>query len=616
MKASSISTTRLSEGGLHDSRIVPDCDQALDDGGENENVWGFTDTRYQVTDDGHVEITGDRYPSSGQKLPSLLPWITNLMKVDFPREQETSNYSSLTLPPSIVNDAFVAKIQSFLEDDQITFDPRQRLRNGHGHSQEDMYDVNYGHVKRIPDIVLLPQNQSQVQSIVNAAREAKVRLVPYGGGTNVSQALSCSEQETRMIASVGMRHMNRVLWIDKVNRMAGIEAGAVGRNITATLSSYGMMLGHEPDSVEFSTLGGWIATKASGMKKNKYGNIEDIVLDIEMVTLAGAVVRVGGNAPPRESVGSDLRSFIFGSEGSLGIVTSAVVKIFPLPEIQKYGSILFRSFEHGMAFMYDLTQTNQQPASVRLVDNTQFQFSIALKPPSTGIWAVKSKLEKAYVTKIRGFDPQEMVACTLVFEGNSQEVKVQEAAVYSIARKHGGMKAGADNGERGYQMTFAIAYIRDFAMSLGIMAESFETSCAWSHALDLCRRVKRRVQDEHKALKFPGEPFVTARISQVYDTGVTVYFYVAVFSGAVKDPSSAYGALEEAARDEILKCGGSLSHHHGIGELRRKFLPRVLSPGAMAYRRAILAAVDPDNVFGGAGGDGVDQVDVVESREI
>src|SRR5678816_3148678 len=122
------------------------------------------------------------------------------------------------------------------------------------------------------------------------------------------------------------------------------------------------------------------------MKKNKYGNIEDLVLDVSVATASGTLER--SSSSPRESVGMDLRRLIFGSEGTLGIVTSAVVKIFSLPEVQQYGSVLFPSFEDGFKFMYDLTRESTPPASVRLVDNLQFQFGLALKPKSNSIGTV------------------------------------------------------------------------------------------------------------------------------------------------------------------------------------------------------------------------------------
>ena len=157
----------------------------------------------------------------------------------------------------------------------------------------------------------------------------------------------------------------------------------MGRDIAAGLARYGFTMGHEPDSIEFSTLGGWIATHASGMKKNRYGNIEDLVLDVDVVTARGVLSRSG--VAPRESVGFDARRWIFGSEGNLGIVTRAVVKLFPLPEVQQYDAILFPDFEKGVAFMFDVSSEGPIPASIRLMDNLQFQLGQTLKPRSSGL---------------------------------------------------------------------------------------------------------------------------------------------------------------------------------------------------------------------------------------
>ena len=303
-----------------------------------------------------------------------------------------------------------------LRADQIDRDPRVRLRHGHGHTQEEMWAIKYGRVARVPDLVVSPESEAQVRAIVALAARHRVCLIPYGGGTNVTEALRCPRDERRSIVSVDMRRMNRVLWIDPENRTACIEAGANGREIAEVLARYGFTIGHEPDSYEFSTLGGWIATHASGMKKNRYGNIEDIVLGVTAVT-AQRRARARRRAPPRESVGGDPARWLLGSEGRLGIVTRAVVKVRPLPEVQKHGSVIFREFEAGVAFLRDVQRSGALPASIRLMDNLQFQFGQALKPRKHGLAASKSRLEKFFVTRVAGFAVDRMVACTLLFEG-------------------------------------------------------------------------------------------------------------------------------------------------------------------------------------------------------
>jgi len=439
------------------SIIYPDAPPAPSPAEEESlDVWGFRDTRFDFNENGHVIIHGSRYELSGKELPRFLPWVREVLECDVnPRNINAPSYPT-TIPDPQVSSAFVNDLKQFLRPDQLDKAGEMRLRHGHGHTQEEMYSIKYTRLGRIPDIVVYPESEAEVVNLVEAAKKHGVSLIPYGGGTNVTDALRCDTREQRTIASVDMRRMNRILWIDRTNMMACIEAGAVGRNIMRELEKYGVTMGHEPDSVEFSTLGGWIATNASGMKKNRYGNIEDLVLDVGVVTASGKLERT--SASPRESVGLDLRRLIFGSEGTLGIITAAVVKIFPLPGVQKYGSVLFPTFEHGFAFMYDLAREAIPPASVRLVDNLQFRFGLALKPKSQGMLAdLKSKAERFFVTTVKGFEPGKMVACTLVFEGTSAEVEQQQRDLYRIAARHGGMKAGAENGRRGYQLTFSIA---------------------------------------------------------------------------------------------------------------------------------------------------------------
>ncbi len=175
---------------------------------------------------------------------------------------------------------------------------------------------------------------------------------------------------------------------------------------------------------------------------------------------------------------------------------------------------------------------------------------------------------------------------------------MQQATVERLADAHGGLAGGSANGERGYQLTFGIAYIRDLTFEHWAIAESFETSVPWSRALELYERVKLRMEREHAARGLPGKVFFTGRFTQVYQTGVAVYFYLGFYAKDVTDPIGHYAAMEHAAREEILAAGGSLSHHHGVGKLRQDFMKDVYSEGALRAQKGIKEALDPDNVFG------------------
>jgi alkyldihydroxyacetonephosphate synthase len=578
------------------SRIYPEPLTPKAEDVESLDVWGFADTRFAVNPNGHAVLLGHRYELSGQELHRLLPWVRDVLGIPLdPRDVHESSYPT-SIPPSRENVPFRGEIGQFLSDGQITAEDRARLRHGHGHSLDEMFAIKHEHLERIPDLVVFPESDEQVAQLIAAAKRHNVVLIPFGGGTNVTGALRCEADEGRTIVSVDLHRMGSVLWIDKANQMACIQAGAVGRNINAQLAAYGFTMGHDPDSVEFSTLGGWIATNASGMKKNKYGNIEDLVLDVTVATANGKLERA--TCVPRESVGSDLRRLLFGSEGTLGIITSAVVKVFPLPEVETYGSVIFPSLADGVAFMRDLAREWMPPSSVRLVDNAQFKFGLALKTADTGLKAWKSRLERFVVVNLEGFDPDRMVVCTLVFEGTRRDVARQQSEVYRLAKKHGGMQAGAENGRRGYQLTYSIAYIRDFLMNFYILAESFETSAAWSDVLRLIENVKKRLEAEYSARKLPGKVFVTARVTQVYQTGAAIYFYFGFYYKGIPHPSQLYNELESIAREEILRSGGSLSHHHGVGKVRRSFLPDIMSPAALEWKRELKRSLDPANIFG------------------
>ena len=398
-------------------------------------VWGFQDTRFDINASGNVIIRGSRYELSGKELPRFLPWVREMLKVDVGPQNINRPAYPTTIPEPNINAEFLQHIQGFLAANQIETSGEVRMRHGHGHTQEEMYSIKYTRLGRIPDLVVYPDDEDQVAVWLKAGKKHDVSLIPYGGGTNVTDALRCEPHEQRTIVSRGYAS-DEPDSLDRPRKHDGVHRGGSGGPSYhgSELKKYGFTMGHEPDSVEFSTLGGWIATNASGMKKNRYGNIEDLVLDITVATAAGKLERT--STSPRESIGLDLRRLIFGSEGTLGIITSAIVKVFRLPEVQEYGSVLFPTFEDGFKFMRDMTRETTPPASVRLVDNLQFQFGLALKPKSSGGLAdLKSKAEKFFVTKIKGFEPDKMVACNAGVRGqHGPKSSSQQRDIYRIAR--------------------------------------------------------------------------------------------------------------------------------------------------------------------------------------
>jgi len=195
------------------------------------------------------------------------------------------------------------------------------------------------------------------------------------------------------------------------------------------------------------------------------------------------------------------------------------------------------------------------------------------------------------------------VACvSITFEGSKDEVHFQKSSIQNLCSKYGGVLAGERAGKAGYDLTFAIAYLRDFAMTYGCMGESFETFVPWSKVEDLINETKRCIIKEHNARYLPGEALVSCRVTQLYDDGVCVYFYYLMNFEGVQNPVDVYNEIENAARDEILKRGGSLSHHHGVGKLRGKWMETVNSTEVHDIFANLKKGIDPKNIFGARNG--------------
>ena len=580
----------------------------MSDGDRYPHCWGYTDTRFEFDGPGSVRMTGSRYPLAGYSLPGFIPFAEEMLGVPIRPEETVSEVERQELPEPYRNEAFLNAFEDDgLANGQLSFGDEDRLVHSHGQlSVDEIYRLLYiGALARAVDAVAHPQSEKDVRKLVRAAAEHGVCLVPYGGGTNVSGALACPADERRMIVSVDMRRMNRIVELDEENLVACVEAGISGKDLERELEARGYTCGHDPDSVELSTLGGWISTNASGMKKNKYGNIEDIVLEATLITATGDIET--RHATPRNSTGVQPRALLFGSEGNFGIITKAIIKVHPLPETRRYGSLVFPNLSRGIEFLRELRREGALPASIRLVNNTEFRFSQALKP-APGFWkGIETSLQKFALLKIKGFEPYQIAACTIVMEGTRREVAYQQKVIFRAARKHGGVSGGSKNGQRGYMLTFSIAYIRDFFNQFQILGETFETSVPWNRIHQLTQAVERTLADQAQAHGVRGKPYLSYRVTQTYHTGVCIYFTMGLSGKGLEKPDDVYHQIERHLRQVILDNGGSLSHHHGVGKIRHTFLPQIQTERAMSVLRETKRAMDPDNVFGISNGIFADQ---------
>ena len=559
--------------------------------------WGFKDSSFIINDDNTVTFTGKRYEGiSGERLPYLIPFVTKVLNTEIKKEPYFKEIEKKYVTERKINQDFLIDIESSFNGDQISFSDDERVLHSHGqNSPDEVFKVLYDKLEKFTDIVVYVENEEDVINLIQKAKKHNVCLVPYGGGTNVTNALQLPENEERMIVSVDTRRLNKIISIDTKNLLIEVEAGITGKHLEEELQKKGFTVGHQPDSIELSTLGGWISTNAAGMKKNKYGNIEDIVQNVVMVTPNGIINQI--KPLVRSSIGIKTQNILFGSEGNIGIITKAVLKIHKLPECSDYESVVLKDWDTGLDFMYELAHSSSVPASARMLDSLHYQFGSALKPEKNNIGKLKSKIQKL-VFKMKDFSADDFVAAVFKLEGSFSEVEYQRKNIKRLAKKYNGLLGGSKEGKVGYNITMVIAYIREFFVPQGILGETLETAVPWSKINQVKDEANKLLNELHKKYDLPGKPFFCSRISKVYHTGICMYNTMGINVRGIKNPEKVFSDIEHKIRECFIKNGGSISHHHGVGKLRRDFMPETISPGSIDVVQSIKKSQDPNNIFG------------------
>ena len=559
--------------------------------------WGFRDSGFIVNEDRSVTFAGNRYPICGKKLSKFIPFVEEVLGIEFKIKPKVEELDKKHVDKAFVNHDFISELRSKFDEDRFTEEENERLLHSHGqHSTDEVYKVLYGKLKKFTDLVFYIESEEEAIELIELAKKHDVCLIPYGGGTNVTNALRPPEDEHRMIVTVDTRRLNKIESLDKENLMVTVQSGITGKDLEKALNKEGFTVGHEPDSYEFSTVGGWISTNAAGMKKHRYGNIEDIVQNLTMVTPSGTINQI--KPLTRSSIGIKTQNILFGSEGNLGIITKATLKMHRLPAKSSYESIVLSDWQTGVQFMQDLSRSNMVPASSRLADNLQIRLGQALKEEKSGLPKLLDKFKQFVLFKVKGFDPEKFTVAVFKIEGSEVEVKTQRQNLENLAKKHRGVLAGESTGKSGYLATMVIAYIRELIFTQNILGETMETAVPWSKINQVKEEASKLIVKLHNEHNLPGKPFFTSRISKVYHTGVCMYNTIAMCYDGVENPEDVFTEIEHIMRENFIENGGSISHHHGVGKLRKDFMSNTISEGSVEMIKGIKKNQDPHNIFG------------------
>jgi len=439
--------------------------------------------------------------------------------------------------------------------DRVHTDAYERAFHAVGRSYYDLLRIRDGALDDAPDAVVYPTSHDEVLAVLAACAEAKVAVVPFGGGSSVVGGVEARRgPEHAGLVCLDTTRMTRLLDLDRTSLTATFEAGIYGPELEEVLGERGYTLGHFPQSFEFSTLGGWIAARGSGQQSNRYGAAAKQLLAAKVATPSGG----WETKPfPGSAAGPDLNAMIAGSEGVLGVITEATVKIHPLAEARDFVSFLFKGWESGVTAVRRITQEELPVSTLRLsdVDETHFygRFRSALKPSKVQDVALKA-------LGAGGYDQP----CVLMvgFEGSAASVRSAWRRAFAIAAREGGLFVGRGPGNSWYENRFEMPYLRDPMMDRGVGIDTLETSTTWANVDRLYHAVGDAIRE---ALAERGKPgIVLTHISHTYLTGTSLYFTF-IFERDLDDAVGQWRAAKEAASRAISEHGGTISHHHGVG---------------------------------------------------
>jgi alkyldihydroxyacetonephosphate synthase len=413
-------------------------------------------------------------------------------------------------------------------------------------------------------------------------------IIPFGGGSNIAGCLERSESR-RMVVSLDMRRMRRVLEVDTESFTARIEAGAFGPDLEEQLNAHGLTLGHFPDSFLHSTLGGWIATRSAGMQSDKYGKIEDMVIALRMVTPVGVLAT---RTVPKSSNGIDVNHLCIGSEGTLGVITEATMRVHPRPESRRTHGYLFPEFEAGIEAMHECVRKECVPSMLRLSDPDKTALSLAFKPPSSRLSQAATKIMKSYL-RAKGFDSRACLMLT-TFEGSKAGAARQHNRVNAIYRRFGAVDLGSGSGKSFESTKYDFPHIRDFLLDRGITSDVSETSTVWSNIVPLYQATTAGLR---AAIQESGvRPWVGCHISHTYQSGASLYLTFACRQQDGREMQQ-YLHAKRVVQQSFIDHGATLSHHHAVGTEHLPWLTEDISPVGMMAVGAIKGGLDPDNIM-------------------
>ncbi len=428
-------------------------------------------------------------------------------------------------------------------------DAGERASHTYGKAYRDIVRAFRGRYDNPPDLVAHPQEEADIEAILDWAAGANVAVIPYGGGTSVVGGVEARlDGDYAGAVSLDLRALDRVLEVDELSGAARIQAGVLGPALEDQLRGHGLTLRHFPQSFEFSTLGGWIATRAGGHFATLWTHIDDLVESVRAVTPSGVWQ---SRRLPGSGAGPSPDRMLIGSEGTLGVITEAWVRVRPRPQFKASATVHFDSFEQGAEVVRAIAQSGLHPSNCRLLDEAE--------------------------GRLTGVSEQTMLV--LGFESAHHPVDVLMAQALELCGR-APSSTGAGAGGDWRSAFLAMPYLRDNLIQAGVLNDTFETAVTWDRLGDLREAVRAAV------------PHATCRFTHVYPDGPAPYFTV-VEPARRGSELEQWDELKARASEAVLGAGGTITHHHAVGRDHRPWYDRQRPEPFAQALRAAKSALDP-----------------------
>lgn len=481
-----------------------------------------------------------------------------------------------------LDDSLVAALIGIVGADGVIVSAEGRWRAAGGASYLDYVRQRAGDTSGLPDAVVSPVDHDQTQAVIDLCSAAGLPIVPAGGGTSVVGGLAASTPHIRLSTS----RMRGVKDIDEISGLVTVEAGMTGPALEAILAARGLTLGHLPQSWQRASIGGYLATRSAGQASTGYGRSDDMVESVRIATPAGSWEI--GHAPS-SAAGPDLLQLVIGSEGSLGVITQAALRVRRLPTARRYEAWVFPGFSRAAEGFRDLAQSRISADVMRLSDEQETATTLLMSAPG----GLLGKGLDAYLRR-RGIEREAAALAILGWEAVDDSVLgARRRSAVEVLRRHGGVSLGQRPGRSWRRHRFEGPHLRDALLDAGYLVETVETATTWSNLASLRQAMHDALE---AALASPAtRPYVMTHVSHVYETGASLYTTVIAVADRT-DPMGQWRRAKAAVSEAIVAGGGTITHHHAIGRDHAPWLTTEIGQQGVEVLRAVKATLDPNGV--------------------